>query len=244
LPPGDRDQQGLNVQPEASADLVTLYQAEWCPFSSAVREVLTELGIDAVIRQVEPWPEQREHLRQLAGTNQIPVLRTEDGRIFRGTRAIFGHLQEREPWRFAAAHRRRYADHQDARESDATGQLLRYFKGAGDLESAEPQAIPGDTTVVNVPPAHRYELLLDGRRIGLLAYRQRQNRIAFTHTEVSPGCEGRGFGSRLAAGALDDARRQGLVVIPICPFIAGFIQRHPEYRDLVAPEHRHHSTAT
>jgi predicted GNAT family acetyltransferase/glutaredoxin len=240
LRPGDRDQQGLNVQPEASAGLVTLYQAEWCPFSSAVREVLTELGIDAVIRQVEPWPEQREHLRAVAGTDQIPVLQAEDGQIFRGTREIFAHLATREPWRFAAAHRRRYADHQDARESDATGQLLRYFNGSGDLDPAEPQAAPDDTTVVNVPPAHRYELLLDGRRIGLLAYRQRQNRIAFTHTEVSPGCEGRGFGSRLAAGALDDARRQGLVVIPICPFIAGFIQRHPEYRDLVAPEHRHH----
>ena len=58
------------------------------------------------------------------------------------------------------------------------------------------------------------------------------------HTEISPGCEGMGFGSRLAAGVLDDARRQELVVVPICPFIAAYIQRHPEYRDLVAPEHR------
>jgi len=228
----------------APADsLATLYQAEWCPFSSAVRELLTELGIDVVVRQVEPWPEEREHLRQVAGTDQIPVLLAEDGQIFRGTREIFAHLATREPGRFAAAHRRRYADHQDARESDATGQLLRYFKGAGDLDSAEPHATPDDTTVVNVPPAHRYELLLDERRIGLLAYRQRQNRIAFTHTEVSPECEGRGFGSRLAAAALDDARRQGLVVVPLCPFIAGFIQRHPEYGDLVAPEHGRHSTA-
>ena len=180
----------------------------------------------------------------MAGTDQIPVLQAEDGQIFRGTREIFAHLATWEPLRFAAAHRRRYADHQDARESDATGQLLRYFDGAGDLESAEPQATPDDTTVVNVPSAHRYELLLDGRRIGLLAYRQRQNRIALTHTEVTTGCEGRGFGSLLAAAALDDAPRQGLVVVPICPFIAAFIQRHPEYRDLVAPEHRRDLTAT
>ena len=76
--------------------LVTLYQAEWCPFSSAVREVLTELGIDAVMRQVEPWPQQRERLRELAGTDQIPVMQTEDGRILRGTREIFAHLRERE----------------------------------------------------------------------------------------------------------------------------------------------------
>jgi predicted GNAT family acetyltransferase/glutaredoxin len=231
------------VQPEAPA-LVTLYQAEWCPFSSAVREVLTELGIDAVVRQVEPWPEQREHLRAVAGTDQIPVLQAEDGQIFRGTREIFAHLKTRDPWRFAAAHRRRFAGHRDARESDVAGQLLEYFRGAGDLESLAPPPTPNDATVVDVPQAHRYELLLDGRRIGLLAYRERRGRIAFTHTQVSPGCEGRGFGSRLAAGALDDARRQGLVVVPICPFISRYIERHPEYQDLVAPEHRRQRSET
>jgi predicted GNAT family acetyltransferase/glutaredoxin len=218
--------------------LVTLYQAEWCPFSSAVREVLTELGIDAVIRQVEPWPEQRERLRELAGTDQIPVLQTEDGRILLGTREIFAHLREREPWRFAAAHRRRFADHRDARESDAAGQLLEYFREAGDLESREPRAAPpDDAEVVNVPEAHRYELLLDGERIGELAYRQRNDRIAFTHTNVNPGYEGRGFGSRLAGAALDDARRQGLAVAPLCPFIAWYIDQHPEHGDLVAADY-------
>lgn len=217
---------------------VTLFQTEWCPFSSAVRELLTELGIDAVIRQVEPWPEQRTHLRELAGTDQIPVLQAEDGRIFRGTREIFAHLRSREPWRFAAAHRRRYRDHQVARESDTTGQLLRYFDGPCDLEPVAGRATTGDATVVDVPEEHRYELLLDGRRIGLLAYRQRPNGIAFTHTEISPSCQGRGFGSRLAAAALDDARRRRLVVIPLCPFIARYIDLHPEYGDLVAAEHR------
>ena len=215
--------------------LVTLYQAEWCPFSSAVREVLTELGIDAVMRQVEPWPQQRERLRELAGTDQIPVMQTEDGRILRGTREIFAHLRGREPWRFAAAHRRRFADHRDARESDAAGKLLEYFRDAGELE---PRAVPaGDATIVNVPEAHRYELQLDGERIGELAYRQRNDRIAFTHTNVDPAYEGRGFGSRLAEAALDDARRQGLAVVPLCPFIAWYIEQHPEHEALVAPDY-------
>lgn len=217
---------------------VTLYQAEWCPFSSAVRELLTELGIDVVLRQVEPLPEQRAHLREVAGTDEIPVLLAEDGEIFRGTRAIFGYLATREPWEYAAAHRRRYDEHRDARESDATGQLLRYFKGSGDLEASDSRATPEDASVVDVPAAHRYELHLDGRCIGLLAYRERGGRIAFTHTEVSPGCEGRGFGSRLVAGALDDARRRGRVVVPICPFVTSYINGHPEYHDLVASEHR------
>src|SRR5262249_59154316 len=86
------------------ADPLTLYQAEWCPFSSAVREVLTELGLDFVARQVEPWPEQREQLRQVARTDQIPVLVAEDGQLYRGTREIFGHLQDRDPWRVAPPH--------------------------------------------------------------------------------------------------------------------------------------------
>ena len=61
----------------------------------------------------------------------------------------------------------------------------------------------------------------------------REGRISFTHTEVDPSCEGRGFGSRLAAAALDDARRQGLRVLPLCPFVAHYVETHPEYQDLV-----------
>src|SRR5206468_4685251 len=97
--------------------VLTLYQAEWCPFSSAVREVLTELGLDFVARQVEPWPEQREGLRALAGTDLTPVLQAEDGELYRGTRAIFAHLREREQGPLAAGQRQRFADHREARET-------------------------------------------------------------------------------------------------------------------------------
>ena len=216
--------------------MLTLYQTEWCPFSSAVREVLTELGIDFVARQVEPWPDERSELQAVAGTDQIPVLRAEDGRLYRGTREIFAHLRELEPWQFAGEHRCRFADHRDARESDAPGQLVEYFH-----PSEEPEAVVGDPAeaeVVDVPEESRYELLLGGRRIGLAAYRRRNGRIAFTHTEVDESCEGRGFGSRLAAEALADARRQGLQVVPLCPFVARFIERNPEYEELVAPGYR------
>jgi hypothetical protein len=215
---------------------LTLYQAEWCTFSSAVREVLTELGLDFVARQVEPWPRDRNELREIAGTDQIPVLQAEDGRLFRGTREIFAHLRERDPWEYAAAHRRRFAAHRAARESNAAGQLLEYFDEADDLEVAE--GAPADAEVVDVPEADRYELRLDGRLVGLAAYHRRNGRIAFTHTEVDPSCEGRGFGSRLAAKALEDAAREGLEVVPLCPFIARYIERHPEYEPLVASEYR------
>jgi len=221
-----------------SAPRVTLYQAEWCPFSSAVREVLTELGIDVVLRQVEPFPKQRDRLREVAGTDAIPVLETEDGHVYRGTREIFAHLREREPWRFAAAHHRRFVHHRDARESDVPGQLVEYFRGRGELESLDASKSTDDLVVVPVPEANRYELMLHGRRVGLLAYRRQGDRIAFTHTEVDESCERRGFGSRLVASALDDARSNGLKVVPLCPFVAYVVDEHPEYRSLVADEHR------
>jgi predicted GNAT family acetyltransferase len=201
-----------------------------------VREVLTELGIDFVARQVEPWPDERARLRALAGIDQTPVLEAEDGRLFRGTREIFAHLHERDPWRFAAAHRRRFADHRDARESDAAGQLIEYFRGTDELEAAS--GSPAEAEVVDVPESSRYELRVGGHLIGLAAYRRRDDRISFTHTEVDEACEGRGFGSRLAAAALDDARRQGLAVVPLCPFIAWYIERHPEYEELLVPSYR------
>ena len=104
--------------------MLTLYQAEWCPFSSAVRERLTELGIDFVARQVAPWPEQRSQLLARTGTDQIPLFETDDGEFYEGTRAIFAYLESFEPTPYAAGHRRRYHEHRSARQSDASGVIL------------------------------------------------------------------------------------------------------------------------
>jgi uncharacterized protein len=80
----------------------------------------------------------------------------------------------------------------------------------------------------------RYELVLDGDVVGEIRYRRRPDRIALVHTEVDPALEGQGLAGRLAAGALDDIRAQGLLVVPICPFVRAYVRRHPEYADLVA----------
>ena len=87
--------------------------------------------------------------------------------------------------------------------------------------------------MVDVPEKNRYELQLGDRLIGLAAYRRRNGRIVFTHTEVDEACSGHGFGSRLAEAVLEDARRERLEVVPLCPFITGYIESHPEYEDLV-----------
>jgi predicted GNAT family acetyltransferase len=80
---------------------------------------------------------------------------------------------------------------------------------------------------------NRYELVVDGDVAGIARYVVRAGRRYFVHTEVDGRFEGQGFGSELARGVLDLARANGEQVVPLCPFIAGFIERHTEYDDLV-----------
>jgi uncharacterized protein len=80
----------------------------------------------------------------------------------------------------------------------------------------------------------RYEAHVDGERAGLAAFELDAERIVFTHTEVDDRFEGQGIGSQLARHALDDVRARGsLRVVPQCPFIRSWIEKHPDYADLV-----------
>jgi hypothetical protein len=85
-----------------------------------------------------------------------------------------------------------------------------------------------DNTALN-----RYELITDGG-IAFVRYRTAENVRTFTHAEVPKALEGNGVGSTLARGALELARTQGYKIVPQCPFIAAYIAKHPEFRDLVA----------
>ena len=86
------------------------------------------------------------------------------------------------------------------------------------------------------PEERQFEVLVEGVRAGLARYVRRPGRLVFVHTEVDPAYSGQGVGSVLAAGALDAARAEGVRVLPLCPFIEGFIAKHPEYADLVDTE--------
>src|SRR5215217_7417874 len=94
-----------------------------------------------------------------------------------------------------------------------------------------------DVEVRNNPAEYRYEVFANGELAGYTQYVMDRGRIAFLHTELYESFEGMGLGGRLARAALDDARTKGLVVVPYCPFNAGYIERHfYDYGDLVAPE--------
>jgi len=94
--------------------------------------------------------------------------------------------------------------------------------------------MPAETIVEQDTEQHRYVAKIDGEVAGFVSYRMQGDDFVFVHTEVDDAFEGRGVGSALARQSLDDVRRQGVKVVPQCPFIAGWIEKHPEYADLTA----------
>jgi NAD+ kinase len=91
-----------------------------------------------------------------------------------------------------------------------------------------------DATVVDSFEQSRYEILLGGELAGVLHYRRHGGEVELAHTEIDQAFEGRGLAGRLAAAALADARGRATPVVVTCPFVAGYVERHPEYNDLLA----------
>lgn len=90
-----------------------------------------------------------------------------------------------------------------------------------------------DIRVRNDSENSQFTVEVEGRVAGKAEYRLRGDTYIFTHTEVDPEFQGMGVANRLARAALDDVRDQGRTLIPLCPFIAAYIKRHPEYQEIV-----------
>lgn len=98
--------------------MLELYQAEWCPYSSAVRERLTELGVDFVARQVAPRQEERD------GGHEIPLLVTEKGERFEGTDEVFSYLATLSAAGDERGHRAQWRAHREDRAREKTSSVL------------------------------------------------------------------------------------------------------------------------
>ena len=92
-----------------------------------------------------------------------------------------------------------------------------------------------DTQVRNNSEASRFEIAVeDGRVAGFTQYKERDGVRNFFHTEIGEEYGGQGLGGKLARAALDGTRADGLKVVATCPFIKGWIEKHPDYQDLLA----------
>ncbi|MEU6974939.1 MULTISPECIES: GNAT family N-acetyltransferase [unclassified Streptomyces] len=98
------------------------------------------------------------------------------------------------------------------------------------------QSTPAATPVVRrVDARHRYEILVDEKRAGLTAYRDRDDRRVFFHTEIDDAYAGQGLASVLVENALNDVRAAGLRIVPVCPYVAKFLKKHEEFADITDP---------
>lgn len=75
----------------------------------------------------------------------------------------------------------------------------------------------------------RFEAWIGDRRAGFLEFRDENRLIVVTHTEVSPEFEGKGVGGTLVRAALDEWRAEGRKIVPVCPFVKAWIEKHPDY---------------
>ncbi len=92
-----------------------------------------------------------------------------------------------------------------------------------------------ELTVHDNKEERRYEARIGTKIVGVIPYQAEPGSLTLIHTEVGRAFEGKGVGSRLVAEALEDIRRRGLSLVPVCPFVRAYLRRHPEQSDLVAP---------
>ena len=88
----------------------------------------------------------------------------------------------------------------------------------------------GAPTTVTAEP-DRYTIAVDGKTVGKAEFLDRGDRRIFTHTEVDKDYEGRGLATILITEALKDTRDAGLTIVPKCPMVVAYVDKHPEYRD-------------
>ncbi len=90
------------------------------------------------------------------------------------------------------------------------------------------------TTVSLNVDKQRYEIFVDGTLAGLTQAIADGEVVTMPHTKVFDEFEGQGLASQLVTGALDDIRSRGQRIIAECPYVARFIEKHPDYADLLA----------
>ena len=91
-----------------------------------------------------------------------------------------------------------------------------------------------NTEVIHNEALHRYEIMLDGSKVGHADYKIDGDVLVFDHTEVDPAQQGKNLAGILMRAALEDVRARGLKMRPVCSYVVKFVERYEEFGDLVA----------
>ena len=101
-----------------------------------------------------------------------------------------------------------------------------------------PSGMPDTFPIRDSPARHRFEMDLGDGEVAFAAYNLLPGAIRFYHTVVPDSHGGQGIGTALIRAGLAAARERGLEVMPVCPFFAAYLKKHPEEQDLIPAEHR------
>jgi predicted GNAT family acetyltransferase len=93
-----------------------------------------------------------------------------------------------------------------------------------------------DVLIRDDPDRERYVAEVDGDLAGFTEYQLWKGRLLFPHTEIDDAYSGRGIATKLIREALDGVRSKGLMIVPLCPFVARFVRKNPDYMDMVDRE--------
>jgi predicted GNAT family acetyltransferase len=121
------------------------------------------------------------------------------------------------------------------------GHQTRHWIPASSRERAPRRSVEDGVVTMKVtdnPERSRYELHDGDTLVGFSEYHLHDGQFAFLHTQVDPDFGGHGYGGVLVRASLDDARERGITVLPYCPFVRGWIGKHPEYVELVPEAER------
>ncbi len=122
--------------------------------------------------------------------------------------------------------------------SDAGVSPERSDRGVSPERSDRASDVNAAIELADAPERERYEISVHGALAGFALYKLRPGLIAFIHTEIDERFQGQGLADRLIAYALDDARARELQILPFCPFVKAFLERHREYVSLVPEQFR------
>ena len=130
------------------------------------------------------------------------------------------------------------APRRDERPRDPRGDRAR----GGDRRvrhlGARPPVSTPEITVADATERGQFEIAVDGQPAGFAVYQRLGTVIAFTHTQIDDSFEGQGLGGRLDLLRAGQRPEAGCDVLPYCPFVRGYIERHPQYLDLVPARRR------
>ena len=93
----------------------------------------------------------------------------------------------------------------------------------------------GEMVLTDNTERKQFELIVDGHT-ARIEYMIMANKIFLTHTEVPRALEGKGIGSKIVKLAFDEIEKQGLKLIPLCPFVAKYLTKHPEWKKILADD--------